>query len=609
MADVALVGFPNAGKSTLISTVSAAKPKIADYPFTTLEPHLGVVRVGGVHDGTEFVMADIPGLVEGAAGGKGLGHQFLRHIERARVLVVLLDLGAPDAGGEAPSEQLRVLLSELGSYRPELLERPRLVVGSKADVAGDGEGVCELVLSAATGAGVDDLVQRLGALIHEARAGAAAAVAGEVVVHRPASRGCRRPSRRRRCMGGPRPRRRAGGRLLGPQRRRRAGRGGAPAAPSRRRPRPGPRRGARRRRGHGRHHDLHLGGRRVIAVVKVGSSSVTADTVARLSGELAAARAAGHTVVVVTSGAIAAGWAALDRGEQRPSDPAVLQAVSAVGQHRLMRLWQDGLEPHGVLAGQVLLAPLDFVHRTQYLHARGTLRHLVDLGVVPVVNENDAVADEEIRFGDNDRLAALVAHLVGAQLLVLLTDAPGLLTADPRRDAAASLIEEVVEIDHQLERLAGGPGSAVGQRRHGVEARGGQDRHLVGRRGGDRGRGTARCARRRAGGRGRRRHRVPRPRAPAVGAQAVDRLRARRGRGPHRRRGRTGRAEREGALTARSGGHRGERWLRSCKTPSRSPGPTGRSSPRAWSACLRYARRSGWAGAARSSSIETTWCL
>ena len=200
----------------------------------------------------------------------------------------------------------------------------------------------------------------------------------------------------------------------------------------------------------------------MIVVVKVGSSSVSAETVQRLGREVAAARDAGHVVVVVTSGAISAGWDALGRGEQRPADPAVLQAVSAVGQHRLMRLWQEGFDDHGILAGQVLLAPLDFVHRTQYLHARGTLRHLIALGVVPVVNENDAVADEEIRFGDNDRLAALVAHLVDAQLLVLLTDAPGLLTADPRHDAQASLIEEVIEIDHQLERLAGGPGSVLG---------------------------------------------------------------------------------------------------------------------------------------------------
>ena len=197
MADVALVGFPNAGKSTLISTVSAAKPKIADYPFTTLEPHLGVVRVGGAHDGTDFVMADIPGLVEGAAEGKGLGHQFLRHIERARVLVVLLDLGAPLAGGEPAADQLRVLLAELGAYRPELLERPRVVAGSKADLVaagGDaaGEAVCDLVLSAATGAGVDQLVGRLAALVNQARAEAAAGLAagsGEVVVHRPLPEG------------------------------------------------------------------------------------------------------------------------------------------------------------------------------------------------------------------------------------------------------------------------------------------------------------------------------------------------------------------------------------------------------------------------------------
>jgi glutamate 5-kinase len=127
-----------------------------------------------------------------------------------------------------------------------------------------------------------------------------------------------------------------------------------------------------------------------------------------------------------------------------------------------MAVWNAALQARGLHCGQVLMAPLDFVHRSQYLHARQTLSRLLELGVVPVVNENDAVADEEIRFGDNDRLAALVAHLVGADLLLLLTDTAGLFTADPRAGSGASLIEEVVEIDHELEAVAGGPGSAVG---------------------------------------------------------------------------------------------------------------------------------------------------
>jgi GTPase len=162
MADVALVGFPNVGKSTLISVVSAAKPKIADYPFTTLEPNLGVVKID---EDTDFILADIPGLIEGASEGKGLGHQFLRHIERARVLCVMVDLAASDE--VAPEEQERVLLHELGQYRPELLDRPRLVVGTKADIAvasWDGERI-----SAATGMGVRELVGRMAALVHEAR--------------------------------------------------------------------------------------------------------------------------------------------------------------------------------------------------------------------------------------------------------------------------------------------------------------------------------------------------------------------------------------------------------------------------------------------------------
>jgi GTP-binding protein len=182
LADAALVGFPNAGKSTLISAVSAAKPKIADYPFTTLEPNLGVVRFRD----HEFVVADIPGLIEGAAEGKGLGHQFLRHVERARVLVILLDLAAAD--GTPPEEQERVLLAELGDYQPELLERPRLVVGSKVDVATvEFDRPDALLISAVTRRGLDELLGRLGNLVDEARD----VVAGPepFVVLRPAEEG------------------------------------------------------------------------------------------------------------------------------------------------------------------------------------------------------------------------------------------------------------------------------------------------------------------------------------------------------------------------------------------------------------------------------------
>jgi GTP-binding protein len=170
LADVALVGFPNVGKSTYISAVSAAKPKIADYPFTTLEPHLGVVVTGRQGDETEFVVADIPGLVEGAAEGKGLGHQFLRHIERARVLLLLLDL-APEA--LAVDEQERILLSELERYRPELLDRPRVVCGSRADLVGESERdqikKNMTVISAVTGLGMTELTGKLARLVVEAR--------------------------------------------------------------------------------------------------------------------------------------------------------------------------------------------------------------------------------------------------------------------------------------------------------------------------------------------------------------------------------------------------------------------------------------------------------
>ena len=207
----------------------------------------------------------------------------------------------------------------------------------------------------------------------------------------------------------------------------------------------------------------------MIAVVKIGTSSLTDEAgeidrraVEKLCGEVAAARADGHQVVVVTSGAISAGLPALGMGGRRPNDPETLQAIAAVGQSRLMRVYDDVLARHDLVGGQVLLAPLDFMVRQQYLHARQTLRRLLSLGVVPIVNENDAIADDEIRFGDNDRLAALVAHLVTADVLVLLTDTPGVLTADPRLDTGASLIEEILEVDHELERVAGGAGTERG---------------------------------------------------------------------------------------------------------------------------------------------------
>ena len=186
VADVALVGFPNVGKSTLISRISAAKPKIADYPFTTLEPHLGVVRTDA---DANFTVADIPGLVEGAAEGKGLGHRFLRHITRSRVLVVLVELDP--VTGVSPAEQERVLLAELERYQPDLIERPRLVVGSKADMGvppDDGSFHPDLVISAVTGQGIPPLVGRLSQLVAEARTDLPE-VDTTIVIHRPLPEG------------------------------------------------------------------------------------------------------------------------------------------------------------------------------------------------------------------------------------------------------------------------------------------------------------------------------------------------------------------------------------------------------------------------------------
>jgi GTP-binding protein len=168
LADVGVIGFPNAGKSTLVSRLSAARPKIADYPFTTLQPTLGIVRAD---DDRTFVIADLPGLIPGAAEGKGLGHQFLRHTERTRLLLHMLDLD-PQAGRD-PIDDLHVINRELAAYSAELAARPQIVVANKADLPDAApnrerverhcaaKGLRLLVISAVTGTGLTDLVREI----------------------------------------------------------------------------------------------------------------------------------------------------------------------------------------------------------------------------------------------------------------------------------------------------------------------------------------------------------------------------------------------------------------------------------------------------------------
>jgi GTP-binding protein len=184
LADVGLVGFPNVGKSTLISRISAAKPKIADYPFTTLEPNLGVVSIGEAPHEESYVVADIPGLIEGAHLGAGLGVQFLRHIERTRLLVHLVDVS--DASGRPdPVEDFKVIMGELRSFGHGLDEKPMIVVASKADVANPDKlkklqamakrkKLPFYEISAVTGAGIDKLKYAIGKRVDELRKESAA---------------------------------------------------------------------------------------------------------------------------------------------------------------------------------------------------------------------------------------------------------------------------------------------------------------------------------------------------------------------------------------------------------------------------------------------------
>src|SRR5918996_914804 len=309
IADAGLVGLPNAGKSTFLAAVSAAKPKIADYPFTTLHPNLGMVRI----DGIDFVLADIPGLIEGAHEGAGIGDRFLGHVERTAVLLHLVDATLEDV-----AEAYEIVRGEVEAYGAGLAEKPEIVALSKAD-----------------------------------------AVAKDEI-----------------------------------ERKRRALKKAAGAAP----------------------------------FIVSGASAL------------------GRNVLKLPKGAL------------KLEDS---QAAAAVGQIDLAHAYEEAFRARGLVAAQVLLTLGDTEERRRYLNARSTMTTLLKLGAVPVVNENDTVATSEIRYGDNDRLAARVASMMSADCLVLLSDIDGLYTAPPGTPGAR-IIPEVVEITPEIEAMAGKPVSGLG---------------------------------------------------------------------------------------------------------------------------------------------------
>ncbi|MDO8068998.1 glutamate 5-kinase [Janthinobacterium sp. SUN206] len=204
-------------------------------------------------------------------------------------------------------------------------------------------------------------------------------------------------------------------------------------------------------------------------IIKVGSSLVTNDgrgldhaAIARWAAQISGLRALGKEVVLVSSGAIAEGMLRLGF-EQRPTDIHELQACAAVGQMGLAQIYESSFRAHSLGTAQVLLTHADLADRERYLNARSTLTTLLRLGVVPIINENDTVVTDEIKFGDNDTLGALVANLIEADALVILTDQHGLFSADPRKDPTAYLITQGIAGDPALEAMAGGAGSSLGR--------------------------------------------------------------------------------------------------------------------------------------------------
>ena len=418
IADVGLVGLPNAGKSTFLAAASAARPKIADYPFTTLTPNLGMVDLSTQE---RFVIADIPGLIEGASEGAGLGVRFLGHVERTAVLLHLIDGTQEDV-----ADAWRTVRAELDAYGQELGDKIELVALNKIDALDEAtrearakalKAACKQtvhLVSGVSGEGVKALLRAAFAEVSARRAAEGRNEAGEPgglasmssAAHRLAA--CRR------------------------------------------------------------------------VVVKVGSALVVdGETgepnrawLAALAVDAARMTGRGQQLLIVSSGAVALGRRRLGLG-RRPLELPEKQAAAAAGQSLLMRAWEEAFEPYGMMCAQVLLTREDTETRRRWLNGKATMDTLLALNVVPIVNENDTVATEEIRYGDNDRLAARVAQMIGADLLVLLSDVDGLYTADPRVDPLARRLEVVSRTDARDR----GHGRRLQRRRRGGRGRHGhQDR-------------------------------------------------------------------------------------------------------------------------------------